>query len=87
VTTPIIPDTLACRADLANVYHAAGRLTDAATLLRDTLARCEQAHPSGDPLTRTMRAKGHDRYRGRLSKPRAAGQQETMSPPVPARER
>ena len=44
------PDTLAARADLANAYLAAGRLADAATLLRDTLTRCERTLPSGDPL-------------------------------------
>jgi thioredoxin-like negative regulator of GroEL len=39
------PHTLAARADLANAYHAAGRLADAATLLRDTLSRSEQELP------------------------------------------
>jgi hypothetical protein len=43
------------RADLANAYVAAGRLADAAALLRDTLARCEQALPAGDPLTLALR--------------------------------
>jgi tetratricopeptide (TPR) repeat protein len=47
--------TLTCRADLANAYYAAGRLTDAATLLRDTLTRCEQALPPGDPLTQSLK--------------------------------
>jgi hypothetical protein len=49
------PDTLTRRADLAHAYYAAGRLTDATTLLRDTLSRCEQALPPGDPLTQTLR--------------------------------
>jgi tetratricopeptide (TPR) repeat protein len=48
-------DTLACRTDLASAYHAAGRLADAATLLRDTLTRCEQALPPGDPLSTNLR--------------------------------
>lgn len=46
--------TLAARADLASTYHTAGRLTDATALLRDTLTRCEQTLPAGDPLTRTL---------------------------------
>jgi hypothetical protein len=52
----------AARADLARTYQAAGRLTDAATLLRSTLTRCEQALQPGHPLTqcgsfgRTMRS-------------------------------
>jgi hypothetical protein len=41
--------------ELARAYHEAGRLTDVATLLRDTLTRCEQALPPGDPLTRAGR--------------------------------
>ena len=32
-----------------------GRVTDAATLLRDTLARCERALPPADPLTEAVR--------------------------------
>jgi hypothetical protein len=47
--------TLAARAGLANAYHAAERLTDAATLLRDTLSRCEQELPPGNPLTQILR--------------------------------
>jgi hypothetical protein len=49
------PDTLARRADLARAYSAAGQLGDAVTLLRDTIARSEQALSPGDPLTRTLR--------------------------------
>jgi len=48
------PDTLACRADLADAYCAAGRLADAATLLRDTLTRCQQALPPGHQLTQAV---------------------------------
>jgi len=47
--------TLAARADLASAYTTAGRLADAATLLRDTLTRCEQTLPPGEPLTHTVR--------------------------------
>jgi hypothetical protein len=43
------------RADLPNAYHTAGRLSDGATLLRDTLSRCEQELRPGDPLTQTLR--------------------------------
>jgi hypothetical protein len=32
-----------------------GRLTDATTMLRDTVERCERALPPGDPLTRSLR--------------------------------
>jgi hypothetical protein len=32
-----------------------GRLTDATTLLRDTVARCEQVLPPRDPLTQAVR--------------------------------
>jgi tetratricopeptide (TPR) repeat protein len=42
--------TLAARMELAQAYYTVGRLTDATTTLRDTLQRCEQALPSGDPL-------------------------------------
>ena len=47
-------DTLTRRAALANLYYAAGRLGDAQTLLRDTVARCERILPHGDPLTQTV---------------------------------
>ncbi len=43
------------RAGLAKAYHAAERLTDAATLLRDTLSRHEQELPPGDPLNQILR--------------------------------
>jgi len=46
-------DTLARRAALANLYYAAGRLGDAETVLRGTVARCERVLPYGDPLTQT----------------------------------
>ena len=48
-------DTLAHQASLASVYTAAGRLMDATTLLRDTVTRCEQTLPAGDPLTDSVR--------------------------------
>jgi tetratricopeptide (TPR) repeat protein len=48
-------DTLAHAASLARVYSAAGRLTDATTLLRETMTRCEQTLPAGDPLTESVR--------------------------------
>jgi tetratricopeptide (TPR) repeat protein len=48
-------DTLAARVSLATVYYRVGRLTDAETLLRDTVARCEQVLPGGDPLIQTAR--------------------------------
>ncbi len=64
--------TLAARADLANAYHAAGRLADAATLLPDTLSRCEQELPPGDPLTLTLRH-AHDLPRRGMSKRHAVG--------------
>jgi hypothetical protein len=47
-------DTLARRAALANLYYDAGRLGDAETVLRDTVARCERVLPYGDPLTQTV---------------------------------
>jgi hypothetical protein len=49
------PNTLARRANLAHAYYAVGRLGAATTLLRDTVTRCEQVLPPGDPLTRTVR--------------------------------
>jgi tetratricopeptide (TPR) repeat protein len=49
------PDTLSSRADLANAYLAAGRLADAATMLRDTLTRCEMSLPPGAPVTARVR--------------------------------
>jgi hypothetical protein len=49
------PDTLATDAELANAYETVGRVTDAITLLRDALARCERALPAGDQLTQTLR--------------------------------
>ena len=52
---PIIRSTLAYRANLANAYYKVGRLSDAMTLLRDTVARCERVLPPGDPLTRAVR--------------------------------
>jgi tetratricopeptide (TPR) repeat protein len=48
-------ETLASRANLAHAYYTVGRLTDATTTLRETLERCEQSLPPGDPLTRTIR--------------------------------
>jgi hypothetical protein len=55
VLGPDHPDTLARRASLAHVYYGVGRISDATTLLRDTLARCERTLPPGDPLTQTVR--------------------------------
>jgi hypothetical protein len=49
------PDTLARRADLANAYYRVGRLGDAVTLLRETVARCERVLPPGDPVRQTVR--------------------------------
>jgi tetratricopeptide (TPR) repeat protein len=49
------PDTLARRADLARAYSAAGQAGEAVTLLRDTIARSEQALSPGDPLTHELR--------------------------------
>lgn len=48
-------DTLASGAILADAYYAVGRVTDAVNMLRDILARCEEALPPGDPLTQTVR--------------------------------
>jgi hypothetical protein len=48
-------DTLTRCANLATAYYTVGRLTDAMTLLRDTVARCERVLPPGDPLTRAVR--------------------------------
>lgn len=49
------PDSLASSAALARAYGAVGRVTDATALLSDTLTRCEQALPPGDPLTEAVR--------------------------------
>jgi tetratricopeptide (TPR) repeat protein len=48
------PDTLTSCVNLARAYHAVGRVTDAVALLKDALARCGQALPPGDPVTRTV---------------------------------
>jgi tetratricopeptide (TPR) repeat protein len=48
-------ETLSGRVNLAHAYYTVGRLTDATTTLRDTLERCEQALPPGDPLVQTVR--------------------------------
>jgi hypothetical protein len=48
-----VPRTLARRADLAHAYWAAGPLGEA-VLLREAIARSEQALAPGDPLTRTL---------------------------------
>jgi hypothetical protein len=66
------PHTLAARTDLLNAYHAAGRLADAATLLRDTLSRSEQRLPPGDPLTQILRHTMTGLGEG-MSKPHAPG--------------
>jgi hypothetical protein len=47
-------ETLARQAQLAHLYYAVGRVGDAQTLLRDTVARCERVLPSGDLLTQTV---------------------------------
>ena len=52
---PDHPDTLARRANLANAYYRVGWLSDAVTVLQETLARCERVLPSADPLTETVR--------------------------------
>jgi hypothetical protein len=49
------PDTLAYQASLATAYYRVGRLSDAMTMLRGTLARCERVLPAGDPLTQAVR--------------------------------
>jgi tetratricopeptide (TPR) repeat protein len=49
------PQALSARINLAHAYYTVGRLTDATTVLRDTLERCEQSRPPGDPLTQTAR--------------------------------
>jgi hypothetical protein len=49
------PDTLASCLDLAAAYGAAGHLADQATLLRDTLSRCERDLRPDHPLTGTAR--------------------------------
>ncbi len=49
------PGTLACRADLARAYAAAGQAGEAVTLLREAIARSEQALSPADPLTQTLR--------------------------------
>jgi len=55
VLGPEHPDTLARCLSMASVYYAVGRLTDAKTLLQETLAYCERALPPGDPLTQSAR--------------------------------
>ena len=49
------PATLASRADLARAYWAAGQLGEAVLLLREAIARSEQALSPGDPLTFALR--------------------------------
>jgi len=49
------PATLARRADLAHAYCAAGQLGEAVQLLREAIARSEQALSPGDTLTQTLR--------------------------------
>lgn len=41
--------------NLAHAYYAVGRVTDAVTMLRQTLALSERALPAGDPLTQAVR--------------------------------
>ena len=55
VVGPDHPDTLARCANLASAYYSVGRLTDALTLLRDTVSRCERVLPPGDPMTAAVR--------------------------------
>ncbi len=55
VLGPDHADTLARSANLASAYYSVGRLTDALTLLRDTMSRCERVLPPGDPLTVAVR--------------------------------
>jgi hypothetical protein len=55
VLGPDHPDTLARCANLASAYYSVGRLTDALTLLRDTVARCERVLTPRDPLTEAVR--------------------------------
>ena len=49
------PTTLACQTELARGYYTTGRLGDATNLLKDIIARGEQALPPSDPLLRRMR--------------------------------
>jgi len=49
------PDTLLRRLNMGNINYSANRVSDAAAVLRDTLARCERVLPEGDPLTATVR--------------------------------
>ena len=65
------PGTLTSRANLAHAYYAVGRLTDATTLLRDIVARCELVLPPGDPLTQAVR-KSLSSIAGRSSPSRGA---------------
>jgi hypothetical protein len=55
VLGPDHPDTLARRAGLARAYYAAGQLGDAVAVLRDAIARSEQALSPSDPLTLVLR--------------------------------
>lgn len=54
VLGPDHPDTLTCCLSLATAYYTVGRLTDAQSLLRETLARCERVLPPGDRLTQVV---------------------------------
>ena len=49
------PDTLASRNNLAGVYRAAGRLTEAITLYEQTLTDCVRVLGEDHPLTKTVR--------------------------------
>jgi tetratricopeptide (TPR) repeat protein len=44
---------LSASLNLAHALYSLGRLTDAAKLLRETVDRCEEQLPDGDPLTAT----------------------------------
>jgi len=48
-------DTLIRRLNMGHITYVAGRVSDAAAVLRDTLARCERVLPASDPLTANVR--------------------------------
>jgi tetratricopeptide (TPR) repeat protein len=48
-------DTLTRRLAMGRITYAAGRVSDAAAVLLDTLTRCERVLPAGDPLTAAVR--------------------------------
>jgi hypothetical protein len=49
------PNTLSTALNLGRVYYAVGRLSDAGTLLSDTVERGERTLAPADPLTKAAR--------------------------------